>query len=552
MKLPGNNPLKPVLIAGLILTLIISWALVLFILIWRSNPGINPQTLRHSFRQELAAYDDYDAPRRVLVGENPAQIERLLLNLENQAGSVEEYLSVLKRRRALALIDRRYINAYEGSARRAAEIHAYSAPLALMAAEALLMSEVSLREDSRASLREYASRLSQSRFSLPELGLWILAGDLDNPARASDVPWLSLLLSQDLSSLPAQIQSDLGIYEFLLLVYQGNVSGASFALSSLLSAPHEQDHMIRRMGAEFYYDHNNYIRSAELFSHLQGERDLNMAASALTLAGNEGARNFWLALAGPEISSRTRSQSFYNLAASADTSEEAQSWLERFLILPFDSQERLRTYGILRYIRLLDTERAVAILEDDEMRQNPLLDMELLRLQMYSLPQRRAEAEVWMLLNRHEENEDLHEWAAWYFDHQRLYGETLRVLRNTSRSGMTGTWIDLHRGLALIREGNLNEGEMIFREGPGYNTDWRFPANLGRIQEGRRAISSALAYYEAAAALVTENKNAAQIQLRISRCLEALGRAAESRRALERALELDPENLHIHREIRRL
>jgi len=42
------------------------------------------------------------------------------------------------------------------------------------------------------------------------------------------------------------------------------------------------------------------------------------------------------------------------------------------------------------------------------------------------------------------------------------------------------------------------------------------------------------------------------VQMRLSRCLGAIGRSAESRKALERALELDPNNLNLRRELRRL
>jgi tetratricopeptide (TPR) repeat protein len=130
---------------------------------------------------------------------------------------------------------------------------------------------------------------------------------------------------------------------------------------------------------------------------------------------------------------------------------------------------------------------------------------------------------------------------------------------------MGGSWLTLHRSLALIRDGKVADGEKILNDAiikdailknsvssnDGRSEDWRIYANLGRIQESRRAISTALDYYERAAALVREKKSAALLQMRLSRCLEALGRTEESRRAIDYALELDPENINIRREARR-
>jgi tetratricopeptide (TPR) repeat protein len=111
-----------------------------------------------------------------------------------------------------------------------------------------------------------------------------------------------------------------------------------------------------------------------------------------------------------------------------------------------------------------------------------------------------------------------------------------------------------------LREGKTDEGERLFKEVVQGNLspDWRISANLGRIYESRRSISTALEYYESAAALVLENKfpldkvSAAEVQMRLSRCLEALGRTEESRQAVEYAYELDPENINIRRELRRV
>jgi tetratricopeptide (TPR) repeat protein len=200
----------------------------------------------------------------------------------------------------------------------------------------------------------------------------------------------------------------------------------------------------------------------------------------------------------------------------------------------------------------LDTGRSIAVLED--FKGNPLLDLELLRRKQSTWPPTRAASEVWVLLSRSSDDPDLYEWAAWYFEHQKLYPEITRLLKEAARKGMSGSWFDLHSALALIRDGKISEAEKIlvsrFRD-PS-SSDWRIAANLGRIQESRRSISSAMDYYQAAAALVKDKPSAALVQLRLGRCFEALGRMAESYRAIELAYELDSGNINVRREFRRI
>ena len=561
-KLSAANPLKTVLTAGLILAVLIAWGLVFFALFWGRGSPFAGRSIEHTFAQNLMDYDFFNAPKLVLDGENPNEIERRLSELQIQAGRVEEHLSVLKRRRELALIDRRYIAGYAKAAEEAAQAFPYSAPLAAVAAEAALLDGAPLSEDSLTLLKTYASGMTQNRFDLLGLSLHILAGNLASPVLAAGNPAIGNLLSLDLADFPEQIQRDLHVNEFLLSAYRGNIGEATQKLNELLSEGNRQDIL---MGAEFFYDHNFPHRAAELFLMLGGDENNARAADALVLAGEiPGARNIWLALSSPSptgenLSRQASVRNTYNLAASSPNQAEETAWLERLFSQQQEYGDMLGTYSIIRYTRLLDESRSIAILDDESMRQNPLLDLELLRRRLETLPHIRITAEIWLLASRHSGDEAVHEWAAWYFEHQRLFGELDHLLLEAGRNGMAGSWYNLHRGLAFIRDGNIAEGERVLREArsPGArlpNTpsteDWRIYANLGRIQESRRSLSSALEYYENAAALVIEKPDAAQLQIRIGRNLEALGRLSESRRAFERALELDPYNINIRRLVR--
>jgi tetratricopeptide (TPR) repeat protein len=554
MKKKSGKPLKLVSVAGLILALVVSWGMMLSYLFW-GNSG-ERMASGNAFARELRNYDLFDAPKRVIEGENPDRIERLLANLQKNAKSAEEQLSVLKRRRALALIDRRYIGAYAQAAKTAAEAYAYSPPIAAVAAEAIALGG-SPTENDLALLKSYAARITQYRLDTLALSANVLAGELDSPARAAALPLLPDMLALNLYGFSEKTQRDLLIDEFLLRAYSGDISGATSKINYLLNIGTPE---ITKIGAEFFYDYNDPLRAAELFLSLDSETDNARAADALVLAGEiPGARNIWLALsAGTQGElSKARLRYLYNLASSSPTTAEEESWLEKLFSQSQSSQSRgpmdsLSVYSVIRYTRLLDTGRGIAVLED--FKGNPLLDLELLRRKQPTWPPTRAASEVWVLLSRSSDDADLYEWAAWYFEHQRLYSEVTRLLKEAARKGMTGSWFDLHTSLALIRDGKISEAEKIlesrFRD-PA-SSDWRIAANLGRIKESRRAISSALEYYQTAAVLVRDKPSAALVQLRLARCFEALGRTAESYRAIELAFELDSDNINVRREFRRI
>jgi len=546
-----GNPLKAISIIGLILAIIVSWGMVLLILFW-GNPG-QERISGNTFTRELRAYDIFDAPKKIIEGENPDQIERMLTRLQKHVKTPEEQLSVLKRRRALAMIDRRYISAYAKAAQAAANAFTRSPPIAAVAAEATVLGGVSSGNDPTL-LKNYASRISQYRFDMLSLSAYILARELDNPSKAAALPLLNDLPALDMSMLSENTQRDLLIDDFLLRAYSGDITAATSGINNLINTGSAE---IKRMGAEFFYDHNNPLRAAELFLSLDSENDFARAADALALAGEiTGARNIWLALSGgvPKASLRY----LYNLASSSPDEAEEESWLEKLFAQSQGSQPKqgaldsLSVYSVVRYTRLLDTDRSIAVLED--FKGAPLLDLELLRRKQPGWPRTRATSEVWTLLNRSGDNPDLYEWAAWYFEYQKLYSEIAVLLKEASRKGMTGSWFDLHTSLALIRDGKIQEAEKILeaRYRDPSLADWRIVANLGRIQESRRAISTALDYYQAAAALVKDKPSAALVQLRLGRCLEALGRMAESYRAIELAYELDSDNINVRREFRRI
>jgi tetratricopeptide (TPR) repeat protein len=278
-------------------------------------------------------------------------------------------------------------------------------------------------------------------------------------------------------------------------------------------------------------------------------------ADALALAGEiQAARNIWTALANTESDPTLSAQSLYNLASTSDSDREAAAWLEKIFTTNAANSGLYKLYAAILYTRLQNTTRSIVFLEEQNTMGEPLFDLELLRRRLDLWPVDRSVAEVWLLLGRHPESEILYQWAAWYFDRQKFYAETTQLIKIIGQHEISAPWSELVRALALLREGYIDDGlkilETEYKKSPA--EDWRFPANLGRAMESRRSVSAALDYYQRAAALAENHQNLAVLHLRISRCLEGLGRFEESRRALEYALELDPENYSVRTEIWRL
>jgi tetratricopeptide (TPR) repeat protein len=360
-------------------------------------------------------------------------------------------------------------------------------------------------------------------------------------------------------------------------------------------------------GAEFYYDYRNFRRSAELFSAFTDSRSLARQADALWLAGfNDGARGLWRIAAADTsdtISNRIKgdidlpsikARSFYNLASTTADRQEAGRYLEQLFAANAEYQEG-RIFGIIRYSRLLPADRALAILTQTENEKEGLFDLELLRRRSEDWDINKSVVETWMMLNRHTSDGRLFEWAAWYFDFQHRYEETALALRNAGINRVEGPWSALHRAFALVREHQYGEAEKSLRSivrspqetknAPGRRTQplWQAAANLAILLEKQKNFQESLQYYEIAAAQINtlisrpvvengfsaetpaaevqgipaagvslERRDASKIQLHIASVLRSLGKTPESVRALDYALDFDPENLEARLEKRRL
>jgi hypothetical protein len=474
----------------------------------------------------------------------------MLDRLEKDAPGLEPQLSVLKRRRALAARGGRFRSSYEAALKRARANFPFSQPIAALWAESLISRPMT--ETAEAELRDQASAITDPRMASLALGLYILSGAMEAPGEA--IPQAETLFSAVGPTLREEERDALLVDFAIQRLLDGDMAGSAALINRMLQGDGANPESIR-FAAEFFYDHGEPLRAAQLFSRLPGDENLARQADALALAGRD-PRAIWLAQISPprgtaraESSPELTARSLYNLAAASERREEKIRYLARLIAENAGQDSRELILGIIGYTRLLEAPRAMAILEGADKNQG-LLDLELYRRRMESWTVDRTLAETWLLVNRHPQDERIYQWAAYFFDRQRQYGETALLLREAGFQQMEGPWIPLHEGLRLIREGDIEGGERLLNSIPMYI--WQVPANIARVLEARRSSAAALERYEIAASMVTQPKDAAKIQLRIARCLRALGRDGELRRVLQYALDLDGENLNARMELHRL
>ncbi|MDR0316782.1 MAG: hypothetical protein LBH97_07785 [Treponema sp.] len=583
-----GSPLRITLFSGLMLVVLITGILiVVFFTGGRSRSGEGDGFYRLLHEYDLAA-------ERYLEQREFESMNRELDRLEKKAGAVESWLSVLKRRRQLAHINPRLVPAWRQSARRAALAYPWSEPVAALAAEALIH-EAAITPEAETELRSYLRLMTDPVLNPLRLSIHVLLGDLKNPERAAT------LLPQDMTmeqfsvalwraTLPSAREIEALATDFAIVkVLRGNISGAAAEIQGILSGyftgpnvPPSADFV--RFAAEFAYDFADLSRSAELFSRLPGAAALSRQADALWLAGYSGsARMLWTMLATPEpaasdselsglsdlsADANISARSLYNLALTSETPKEATVFLERLIALRAASGSPGRIYGCIRYSRLLNAPRAIAFLEagkseillskesafllEPEFPVEALIDLEIIRRRMEIAEQGRLVAETWLLLGRYPKAESLYRWAAWYYSLQRNYNETVVLLKTAARHQFSGEWIQLHEALQLIREDNLDRAGEILSAIPAENADWPVAANLGRILEVELSPVRAIEKYETAIAALPGNREiASRIQVRIAQCLKSMGRISDSRRVLEYALDLNPDNLNARLELNR-
>jgi tetratricopeptide (TPR) repeat protein len=539
MKLPdltiikNKNFLRVTFMTGVMLLILGGSVSLVFYLMERSATKITRQ--QDSFARSLR---QYDLQLGKITG-TQSEYERLnrdLDRIEKAAIGVESWLSVLKRRRSLAREYPSSAENYRKSIDSALKIFPASQPIMAIAAEALVKN-TAINPEAEQSLRDWLPALTDPLFNKLRLGLHVLLGDFRSPQRAVVIP--AGLTSDGTEAITMNL--------IILKIIRGNIQGAASDIQTMMYLIPTSDSL--RLAAEFYYDFGELERSAEIFSLINDEKAMIRQADALYLAGyEESARMIWTIL-----SDTNNNKSLYNLGFTSEDNETAAEWYERLLNLDpaYITDPSVRQFGLIRYSRLLETAKAISLLQG-ELSDNPFIDLEIIRRQSLGWEIGRQIAETWLLLDRHEGDENMYRWAAWLILFQRNYSEIKILLNRTEVINLDHQWVKIYRAIQLCFDGDIETAEEILRSIPFDTAEWTVHANLGGILEAERSPVRALEQYQFAFSKIQNPKTAARIQVRIARCYTALNRPSDAILALVYAIELDPENLTARLELDRL
>ncbi|MDR1390371.1 MAG: hypothetical protein LBJ31_10410 [Treponema sp.] len=586
MSRPIIRLLKQVCLLGLAIAVL----LAVFLVFAARSGGIPLSSLFDVNRAGTSSFARMLESHDAFVSENPdirsGEQNRLLDALEKKAPDTGAALSVLKRRRHLArfsAVDREaYLAAYGEAARRVFKRYPFSGSIGAVAGDAIIRENPAnaLPPENAAELRAISALMPGQDIGLV---FSVYAGMMSDPALALELPgeYFTLLVSlargaeRERYRVNAAIRSLLG----------GDAAGALIQINSLFDEAPQNDETYR-FGAEYYYNHGNFVQAALLFNHFFDDYSIGRQGDSLYLGGFiDSARELWEAAGKPEQyddadAQKIRSRVLYNLASTSPSPAEANRALEQLFAqagAPSDENQG-RAFAVIRYARLASQDRAVAILEQTDREGEGLFDLEWVRRSSSQWTVPRTIAETWLLLNRHIYDGRIYEWSAWYFDFQRDYEETAQVLRDAGINRVEGPWSAIHRAYAQLREGLVDEAEKTLRSissggariGRFQQPLWQASANLGLVLDMRGRPEEALEHYENAMGILSatgrlrrgegveaagpsrEMRDASRIQLFIARDMRALGRESDSRRVLEYALDLDPENLEASLELRRL
>jgi len=527
----SQNRLRITLLAGLILLILICGAFIF--LYFGERSGWKYFRKQDSFTIIMREYD-------MIASENygtQREYDRLnheLNRLEKKAISVESWLSVIKRRRALAKEHPSSMENYRSSVNNALKAYPASQPIIAIACAALVK-DSPVNKETETKLRDWLPFITDPSFNMLRLSLHALLGDLNSPQRALAIP--DDIFSDGTEPVTVNLS--------LLKILRGDYHGASAEIQTLVNGNPSLEAV--RFAAEYNYDFGDILRSAELFSELNTADALGRQADALYLAGfADSAISIWTILAKlpDEIS-------LYNLAVTSDNSDTAADYLETLVNLKTVSNSNSRQFGLIRYSRFLEYTKALALLRGTlnfSPKDYPYIDLEICKRLAQERNPGLQTAQTWLLLDRHEKDGDLYKWACWFFFFQREYKEALILLNRMDLLQFKEDWIDIYRAIYFMIEGQLDQAQDILRPVISQDQDWYVFANYGRILESMRSSARALEQYESAAAKLQalgpqKNKTAANVQIHIAKCFTAQKKAGDARRALLFALEFDPDNL---------
>jgi tetratricopeptide (TPR) repeat protein len=559
-----KNMLRLVCLAGLILATVISIPLLFVSLIHAKENALSKENnlnQANSFVEYLNEFDQVFAQNRLSPPIN--RLDALLNTAEQDAVSAEYHLSVLKRRRILAKEIPEYRVQYRNAAVRSLEKFPYSENMSIIAGDALLLNNDELDDNERAELSQYINNISvrqNARNTVILLGFYLFEGSARNLLTAKQIPQAAEMFIAAIDHVENTDKAYLILSGAILQILAGNHNEAVNLIHKyrtvLLAQPESAWFMV-----ETLYDFDDPLTAVSIlgienYPNVNSQSIIRLADALYRTDNTNDARFFWNLLTFPDeeqapVPEAILEKALYNLAYTAQTDDENKRYLEELLVISPD-----HIPGILLYSRLLNHEDAISMLHQTLAgNKNPLLELELIRQnRMYSEPGKTA-ADTWLLLGRYPTNTELYQWASYYFEEMRMFDEADQLKKNAGYNNIDASWLTLQKALDAMRNNSLEEAEQLLTSIPSENaheSGWEIPANLGLIKEKQLSFSEAMRYYETASSLCENNKDNVLIQLNLARCLRATGNPEEAMKVLRYAQDLDPENLRIRLELRKL
>ena len=551
----GAKLLRITLISGLILIAASGILLTVFFLSGRSAGSARQQ---EGFSRMLR---EYDLSMSSFYGTEREydQLHQTLDKLEKNAISVESWLSILKRRRALTVRHPQSLVNYRRSIDRALNAFPGSAPVNAIAA-ADIVRDSALTSEEEIRVRKLLPYITEPSLNMLRLSLHILIGDFKNPQSAASVsPDIfsdgSQTITLDLAALKtirgdyrgaaADIQKMMSAYdneqriedseqrtedseqlaenseqlaEYVAFFRDENElfnSGEALTKNEERKGADRLSERALRFAAEFHYDFGSLERSAEIFSFLKDTEAMSRQADALFFAGfNDIAEYIWNIIAEAGDDDPQTVSSLYNLAVIAlekNNLKDASSFLERLIKIDISKADthtlNCAQFGLIRYSRTQQMPRAAALLQSNANfppSKYPYIDLEICKRLSPERSLNRQASETWLLLDRHSENEELYKWAARHFYFQRMYNEIPILIDRFDILKYSSSWVNFYKALLLMNNGELQAAESVLLSIPEDEAEWYVNANLGRIYEQILSHPRALRQYEEAAGKLLE------------------------------------------------
>ncbi len=559
-SISSGNILRVVCIAGLILSTCISIPLLIVSIIHA----------KESFRQEQAAVtrssseagglleslDEFD---RVLAQNRLSppinRLDFILNTAEKNALSVDAHVSILKRRRILAKEIPAYVPQYQNAVYRNLAMFPYSENISIIAGEALLLQKNQLDDNDKKDLSNYIKNISV-RNSVILLGFYLFEGSARTLTTAKQIPRAAEIFMSGIDRIDKNEQPGLITSAAILQILADRKDAAVNLINryrtTLLEQPVSAWFLV-----EASYDFNNPMTAASVlgiedYPYVNSQSIIRLADALYRADNTNDARFFWNLLTFPEddqeaVPYSILEKALYNLAGTSGANDERQAYLEKLLAISPDNLS-----GIIMYSRLLNHESAVRLLHQTFAKQaDPFIELELIKQNRgYSEPGKTV-ADTWLLLGRYPANPEIYQWASYFFQEMRMFDEADYLKKNAEYNNIDAPWLTLQKALDAMRAGDLDYAEELLKS-VSPESGWEIPANLGLIKKSQLALTEAIEYFESASSLCGNNKDQALIQLNIALCFRALGNVQEARRVLYYAQDLDPNNLQIRLELRKL